>query len=74
MYSAGVGQWMPQMQKPRLTGRGFCNKKRGEENEKEGSNLYYINARSDIRAIGCLICFVWSYYTDKILTIKVYKY
>ena len=23
------------MQKPRLPGRGFCNKKRGEENEKD---------------------------------------
>ena len=28
------------MQKPRLIGRGFCNKKRGEEKMKKENNLF----------------------------------
>jgi len=31
-----------EMQNPRLTGRGFCNKKRGEENEKDEVELFDI--------------------------------
>jgi len=28
------------MQKPRLTGRGFCNKKRGEEKNEKEEEIY----------------------------------
>ena len=39
---------------------------------KKKEVIYIIfNARSDIRAAVCLTCFVWPYYTDKLLTIKV---